>query len=181
MFKKLFLSVFFCLFSFQVLASETSLRYYVGSTFSLNEINFDNGKSSQNNKAVALNAGVTLNSVFDIELFFQAANQDINYEAYGFDFKANCNVAPERVKLFGSLGLAYYDFDLKSDDAWSAVIYPTVGSLIYSAYRTGVGIELLLNNHWAVNTTARYIYLDTPHYKGFEDMTELSFGIKYTF
>lgn len=89
----------------------------------------------------------------------------------------------DRLTVFGAIGLAQYKFKetLIMTELLSGQSLSEKGSEKNTGYRFGVGAEFRLTDNWSLNVAGRYVKLNNGSDDVVDDLSEVSFGVKYTF
>ncbi len=180
--KSILLAGVACLFSFSANAMETdymdNIKPYMGLdyVYTKADIRKDLDAKDKYNSGL-VNLGMKWGNYFGAEAFFQLSDRPnkgpvkTDFYAYGIDLYGympmNCDAT---FSLLGSLGLAEYEYKVKSP-----LGNYDKGKL---GYRMGLGAEYKFNDNWSARVMARYTYLDM---RAVDNLQELSAGIRYTF
>lgn len=116
--------------------------------------------------------------------YFAQAEYEMEYKAYGLDAIAYIPLT-SKIEFLASLGLANYDIDgtvsLNAYDLSTANNVAT-NKVSYSdsklSYRAGLGAQVMLSEHLAFRIMYRYVSIGGDY---FDDLSELSLGVRYTF
>lgn len=183
--KILILSGVACLFSFS--ANAANVKPYVGIDYA--NTYFDIKKRydylEKNYGSLSLNAGTRIYDHFGIEAFYQDSAEEksdrvwpaagvsgkykSSFEAYGLDLMGYV-LAYENAEVFGAIGWGEYKLKIKG--------FGSSDSEKKNAVRFGAGIQYNFNEHIALRTTLRYVYLDSEIAK---NIGEWSLGLRYSF
>lgn len=151
-----------------------------------------------------INGGVQVNRYFSVEAFYQKSGSEdkinagyylietgtpvtikskVKFDAFGVDLKGYLPTSVDRLSVFGTVGLAQYKFKetLAITELLSAQSLSEKGNEKNTGYRFGVGAEFRLTNNWSLNVTGRYVKLNNGSDDVIDDLSEVSFGAKYTF
>lgn len=200
--NKFFVSVAMltALTSVQVQASEA--RPYLGVDFTYNKFGIDDdatGYVEDQFNAFKINAGVRLNRYVGIELFYQKSGEEekskmtdyedvklktkVKFEAVGVDVKGYLPTSVEKLDVYGTVGLAKYDFsgDVKATNLVTGVSASEDVSEKNTGLRFGLGAEYKLDDHWSADVSGRYVKINSGKEDYFDDLKEFSLGVKYSF
>ena len=176
---------------FAVNANAMELKPYVGLDYVRSDVDIDKIEGYQyfedGLNAFAVSAGTRFHKNFGLEAFYQQSEEgnkktgllEMNdeYKAYGIDAIGYLPLGCEqKFELLGSLGVGYYDVDVKekvlgiktdsySDNGWG--------------YRAGVGAQYNVTDNLAARVMARYV--DIENVEGVDNMVDLTAGIRYSF
>lgn len=180
--KYLLLAGVASIMSFNANAMEMEMKPYVGLdyVYSMVDINSDYVEDDLN--AYAISAGVKMHKNFGVEAFFQQTEDGKKtapggiktkdkYHAYGVDMMGYMPLGcDEKVELLGSLGLGYYDTEVKldnhkeTDDGWG--------------WRIGAGAQYNFTENMAARMMVRYADVDVDRVDNIVDVTA---GVRYSF
>ena len=170
------------------------IRPYIGLDIATSKMEFaeDDLKDylEDGHNSLSLSVGAKFNENFGVEAFIQQSSEEekrdsyygdsetTSYTAVGLDFIGYIPVNQE-VELLASLGLAQYTFnetyeyDMGEYIEWEKTNMHTMG------IRLGVGVQMKLNDNWALRGMARYVKMNDDDI--IENLTELSLGLRYMF
>lgn len=133
----------------------------------------------------AVNLGMRPSQYFSLEGFFQQSAKEkgariydtgsidrikSEFYAFGADAYGYMPVGCDGFSLLGTLGLANYNFKVKTDTGSD--------DTNRMGYRAGLGMQYDMNEAWAMRVVARYSYIDS---KVLDNLQEITAGIRYTF
>ena len=187
--KTLLLAGVASIMSFNANAMEMEMKPYVGLDYVYSMIDADEidgvGGVEEDLNAYAINAGVRMHKNFGVEAFFQQAAEGKKnhgdtkvkdkYHAYGLDLIGYMPLGcDEKVELLGSLGMGYYDTEVKvespsqrlkeTDDGWG--------------WRLGAGAQYNFTENMAARVMVRYADVDV---EGVDNVVDLTAGVRYSF
>lgn len=176
-------------------ASAAELNPYVGLDYVYSKAHFKSGTLSgfstnnlkKNYNSGAINLGVRPDQYFSLEAFFQQSDSQKGHRyddtalsgrnhvksefyAYGLDAYGYMPIGCNGFNLLGTVGLANYNFKIKSDR--NSVDKQRIG------YRAGLGAQYDINENLAVRVVGRYSYINSRY---LDDLKEVTAGIRYTF
>lgn len=183
--KYLLLAGVASIMSFNANAMEMEMKPYVGLDYVYSMMDTDKLDGAnvvdENLNAYAISAGMKMHKNFGVEAFFQqteegkkhykGAEVKDKYHAYGVDMIGYMPLGcDEKVELLGSLGLGYYDTEVKAlgeketDDAWG--------------WRLGAGAQYNFTENMAGRVMVRYADVDI---EGIDNIVDLTAGVRYSF
>ena len=185
----LYAGVVACVFAFSANATEFEIKPYVGLdyVYSMSDIEKIDGVNAfeEDLNALALSVGAKLHQNFGIEMFYQKSEEGekkfVNgktkdeYQAYGLDVLGYLPVT-EKLDLIGSLGIGYYDVDIKAKTNSPAI--SADGDDQGAGYRLGLGAQYNFTENWGARLMARYVDIDID---GIDNMVDLTAGVRYSF
>ena len=185
----LYASVAACVFAFNANAVELEVKPYVGLdyVYSMSDIDKIDGVKlfEEDLNAFAFSAGAKLHQNFGIEMFYQKSEEgekkfvngktNDEYQSYGLDLVGYLPVT-EKLDLIGSLGIGYYDVDIKLKVNAPAVSGD--GDDQGAGYRLGFGAQYNFTENWGARLMARYVDIDID---GVDNMVDLTAGVRYSF
>ena len=169
-------------------ANAMEMKPYVGLdyVYSMVDTSDLNDAIEEDLNAFAISAGMKMHKNFGVEAFFQqteegekkypAGKLKDKYHAYGVDMIGYMPLGcDEKVELLGSLGLGYYDAEIKgehktlghdkvTDDGWG--------------WRVGAGAQYNFTENMAGRVMVRYADVDIEHVDNIVDLTA---GVRYSF
>ena len=175
-------------------ASAMELNPYIGLDYVYSKADFKSDKISafdtrslkDNYNSGMVSMGIRPLEYMSLEAFFQqsaeqkgdkiveasGAQHKIKSEfyAYGIDAYGYMPIGCSGFSLLGTVGVANYNFKIKSNDG--SVDKQKLG------YRAGIGAQYDINDNWAVRLVGRYSYIDSNY---LDNLQEVTAGIRYTF
>ena len=180
--KYLLLAGVASIMSFNANAMEMEMKPYVGLDYVRSMVDINEDYAEDDFNAYAINAGVKMHKNFGVEAFFQQTEEGKKtapggikvkdkYHAYGLDLMGYMPLGcEEKVELIGSLGMGYYDAELKNndtkytDDGWG--------------WRLGAGAQYNFTENMAARMMVRYADVDI---EGVDNIVDVTAGVRYSF
>ena len=171
------------------------IRPYIGLDIATSKVEFaeDYLKDylEDGHNSLSLSVGAKFNENFGVEAFIQQSSEEekrdsyygdsetTSYTAVGLDFIGYIPVNQE-VELLASLGLAQYTFNETYEYEYDMGEYIGEKTNMHTmGIRLGVGVQMKLNDNWALRGMARYVKMNDDDI--IENLTELSLGLRYMF
>lgn len=205
--KKLFLIPAALTTLFCTNANAAEIKPFAG--FSINYSEFDGDSEDMEIvedtlASFTVSGGLRFNRYFSAEAFYQKSGREdkintgyylistgtpvsieskVRFDAFGIDLKGYVPTSIDRLTVFGAIGLAQYKFKetLVMTELLSGQSLSEKGSEKNTGYRFGVGAEFRLTDNWSLNVAGRYVKLNNGSDNVIDDLSEVSFGAKYTF
>ena len=185
--KYLLLAGVASIMSFNANAMDMEMKPYVGLDYVYSMVDTSDLDEAieEDLNAYAISAGVRMHKNFGVEAFFQQTEEgekkhgDLKvkdkYHAYGIDMIGYMPLGcDEKIELLGSLGLGYYDAEVKgeyadlrgklSDDGWG--------------WRLGAGAQYNFTENMAGRVMVRYADVDVEQ---IDNIVDLTAGVRYSF
>lgn len=179
--KYLLLAGVASIMSFNANAMDMEMKPYVGLDYVRSMVDINQDYAEDDFNAYAISAGVKMHKNFGVEAFFEQTDEGKKhhegveikdkYHAYGLDLMGYMPLGcEEKVELVGSLGLGYYDAELKlndqkfTDDGWG--------------WRVGAGAQYNFIENMAARVMVRYADVDVEDVDNIVDVTA---GVRYSF
>lgn len=180
--KYLLLAGVASIMSFNANAMDMEMKPYVGLDYVRSMVDINQDYAEDDFNAYAISAGVKMHKNFGVEAFFQqteegkktnpdGAKVKDKYHAYGLDLMGYMPLGcDEKIELLGSLGMGYYDAELKNndtkytDDGWG--------------WRLGAGAQYNFTENMAGRVMLRYADVDI---EGVDNIVDLTAGVRYSF
>ncbi len=146
---------------------------YIGADYSYTDFDMRYGLENRyenNFNSLSLNAGVRINEIYGLEVYFQnaktekKAGRNDRFYSYGVDF-VNYIPLNTQFELLGSLGLGEYTFKAGGNDD-------------DTAFRIGVGAQYNFNELISARVMLRHAFARGDKMDG---LNELSLGFRYNF
>lgn len=184
-------------------AEAAEIRPYVGLDAVWDDVGLDDGMSAylkDGYKSFKVNAGVRANDRFGVEVFYQHSGKEgktvptvfvnvleritARIEAFGADVKGYLPVGGfEKAEFYGTIGVARYDFD-GQDSAFNTATGAFASEDVSeksTGFRFGIGAQYRFDDHWSADLSCRYVKLNGGDDDAFNNLKEVSAGVKYTF
>lgn len=170
-------------------ANAMEMKPYVGLDYVYSMIDADEidgiGGVEEDLNAYSINAGVRMHKNFGVEAFFQQTEEGEKkhggvklkdkYHAYGVDMIGYMPLGcDEKIELLGSLGLGYYDAEVKGEALGVREKYTDDGW----GWRLGAGAQYNFTENMAGRVMVRYADVDID---GIDNIVDLTAGIRYSF
>lgn len=180
--KYLLLAGVASIMSFNANAMEMEMKPYVGLDYVRSMVDINEDYAEDDFNAYAINAGVKMHKNFGVEAFFQQTEEGKKtapsgvkvkdkYHAYGLDLMGYMPLdCDEKVELLGSVGMGYYDAEIKNDntkftdDGWG--------------WRLGAGAQYNFTENMAARMMVRYADVDI---EGVDNIVDVTAGVRYSF
>ena len=179
--KYLLLAGVASIMSFNANAMDMEMKPYVGLDYVYSMADINEDYIDEDLHAMAVSAGVRMHKNLGLEAFFQQTEEGKKgtplgevkdkYHAYGVDMIGYMPLGcDEKIELLGSLGLGYYDAEVKinnvkdTDDGWG--------------WRLGAGAQYNFTENMAGRVMVRYADVDID---GIDNIVDLTAGVRYSF
>ncbi len=187
--KYLLLAGLASVMSFNANAMDMEMKPYVGLDYVYSMMDTDdvNGITAveEDLNAYAITAGMKMHKNFGVEAFFQQTEEGKKhhvggeikdkYHAYGVDMIGYMPLGcDEKIELLGSLGLGYYDAEIKAETADARAKATDDGW----GWRLGAGAQYNFTENMAGRVMVRYADVDV---EGINNIVDLTAGVRYSF